>query len=39
MVLDWMGEGNGAQILALAETAYLVRDLGQNGEQIEISKI
>jgi hypothetical protein len=35
MALDWTGEGNGAQIAALAETVYLVRDLGQNGEQIE----
>jgi hypothetical protein len=35
MASDWTGEGNGAQIAALAETVYLVRDLGQNGEQIE----
>jgi hypothetical protein len=38
MVLNWTDEGNGAQMATLAETVYLVRDLGQNGGQLEMSK-
>lgn len=38
IVLDWTNEGNGAQIADIAETAYLVRNLGQNGGQTEIRK-